>query len=117
MRLFPLSARTGGRRSHHAHTRRLRAAIPHTRHRRGRRAADRRPRRGRPRRSGSPGRQRGLQGRHPAPLLTGIGLRLDNEAGTLTLHATDRYRFAVRTLAWKDAVLPDCTAVIPTKAL
>ncbi|WP_331724770.1 DNA polymerase III subunit beta [Streptomyces canus] len=51
------------------------------------------------------------------PLLTGIGLRHDNEAGTLTLHATDRYRFAVRTLAWKDADLPDCTAVIPAKAL
>ncbi|MFL4953289.1 DNA polymerase III subunit beta [Streptomyces sp. MMS24-I31] len=51
------------------------------------------------------------------PTLTGIGLRHDSEAGTLTLYATDRYRFAVRTLAWKDADLADCTAVIPAKAL
>ncbi|KUN58445.1 DNA polymerase III subunit beta [Streptomyces griseorubiginosus] len=51
------------------------------------------------------------------PLLTGIGLRHDNTAGALTLYATDRYRFAVRTLTWKDADLPDGTAVVPTKAL
>nr|WP_024126093.1 DNA polymerase III subunit beta [Streptomyces sp. FR1]AHE38711.1 Hypothetical protein pFRL2_36c [Streptomyces sp. FR1] len=51
------------------------------------------------------------------PILTGIGLRHDSKAGTLTLYATDRYRFAVRTLAWKDADLPDGTAVIPAKAL
>ncbi|MFF7139419.1 DNA polymerase III subunit beta [Streptomyces sp. NPDC008196] len=51
------------------------------------------------------------------PVLTGIGLRHDSKAGTLTLYATDRYRFAVRTLAWKDADLTDCTAVIPAKAL
>ncbi|MEU9796398.1 DNA polymerase III subunit beta [Streptomyces sparsogenes] len=51
------------------------------------------------------------------PILTGIGLRHDNKAGTLTAYATDRYRFAVRTLTWKDANLPDCTTVIPAKAL
>ncbi|WP_217208908.1 DNA polymerase III subunit beta [Streptomyces sp. AC550_RSS872] len=51
------------------------------------------------------------------PVLTGIGLRHDKKAGTLTLYTTDRYRFAVRTLAWKDADLPDCTAVIPAGAL
>ncbi|PCG87912.1 DNA polymerase III subunit beta [Streptomyces sp. WZ.A104] len=35
------------------------------------------------------------------PALTGIRLGLDGEAGTMTLAATDRYRFAVRTLPWK----------------
>ncbi|GGX56446.1 DNA polymerase III subunit beta [Streptomyces chartreusis] len=50
------------------------------------------------------------------PLLTGIGLRHDSKTGTLTLSATDRYRFAVRTLKWKDATLPDCAAVVPAKA-
>lgn len=51
------------------------------------------------------------------PLLTGIGLRHDSKAGTLTVYATDRYRFAVRDLEWKDADLADCTALIPAKAL
>jgi DNA polymerase III subunit beta len=51
------------------------------------------------------------------PILTGIGLRHDSEAGTLTVYATDRYRFAVRDLEWKDVDLPDGTAVIPAKAL
>ncbi|MFH8533338.1 DNA polymerase III subunit beta [Streptomyces tendae] len=51
------------------------------------------------------------------PTLTGIGLRHDSEAATLTLYATDRYRFAVRTLSWKDANLPDTSAVIPGRAL
>ncbi|WP_433399882.1 DNA polymerase III subunit beta [Streptomyces sp. CA-146814] len=37
------------------------------------------------------------------PALTGIRLGLDVEAGTMTLAATDRYRFAVRTLPWKAA--------------
>lgn len=37
------------------------------------------------------------------PTLTGIGLHHDSEAATFTLYATDRYRFAVRTLSWKDA--------------
>ncbi|MFI9176151.1 DNA polymerase III subunit beta [Streptomyces lincolnensis] len=50
------------------------------------------------------------------PTLTGIGLRHSSKAGTLTVYATDRYRFAVRDLAWKDADLADCTAVIPAKA-
>ncbi|MET8324716.1 DNA polymerase III subunit beta [Streptomyces sp. NPDC005181] len=36
------------------------------------------------------------------PTLTGIRLGLDGD--TMTLAATDRYRFAVRTLAWKPAV-------------
>ncbi|WP_327368314.1 DNA polymerase III subunit beta [Streptomyces sp. NBC_01217] len=35
------------------------------------------------------------------PTLTGIRLALDGD--TMTLAATDRYRFAVRTLAWKPA--------------
>ncbi|WP_411116400.1 DNA polymerase III subunit beta [Streptomyces sp. 058-1L] len=35
------------------------------------------------------------------PALTGIRLGLDGETGTMTLAATDRYRFAVRTLPWK----------------
>lgn len=51
------------------------------------------------------------------PILTGIGLRHDNDANTLTLFSTDRCRFAVRTLPWKDADLPHCTTVIPGKAL
>ncbi|RSS67698.1 DNA polymerase III subunit beta [Streptomyces sp. WAC06128] len=51
------------------------------------------------------------------PILTGIGLRHDSEAATLTLYATDRYRFAVRTLPWKDADLADTSAVIPGLAL
>ncbi|CAM5435950.1 DNA polymerase III subunit beta [Streptomyces spiroverticillatus] len=33
------------------------------------------------------------------PVLTGMGLRLDG--GTMTLTASDRYRYAVRTLEWK----------------
>ncbi|MFD8112408.1 DNA polymerase III subunit beta [Streptomyces microflavus] len=37
------------------------------------------------------------------PALTGIRLGLDGETGTMTLAATDRYRFAVRTLPWKAA--------------
>ncbi|NEA46870.1 DNA polymerase III subunit beta [Streptomyces sp. SID10815] len=51
------------------------------------------------------------------PILTGVGLRHDSEAATLTLYATDRYRFAVRTLPWKDADLADTSAVIPGRAL
>lgn len=35
------------------------------------------------------------------PALTGIRLGLDAGSGTMTLAATDRYRFAVRTLPWK----------------
>ncbi|MFE7865320.1 DNA polymerase III subunit beta, partial [Streptomyces bacillaris] len=35
------------------------------------------------------------------PALTGIRLGLDAATGTMTLAATDRYRFAVRTLPWK----------------
>ncbi|MGX1918442.1 DNA polymerase III subunit beta [Streptomyces bacillaris] len=37
------------------------------------------------------------------PALTGIRLGLDAGSGTMTLAATDRYRFAVRTLLWKAA--------------
>lgn len=37
------------------------------------------------------------------PALTGIRLGLDAGTGTMTLAATDRYRFAVRTLPWKAA--------------
>ncbi|XUZ96680.1 DNA polymerase III subunit beta [Streptomyces araujoniae] len=37
------------------------------------------------------------------PALTGIRLGLDAVTGTMTLAATDRYRFAVRTLPWKAA--------------
>ncbi|WP_411078351.1 DNA polymerase III subunit beta [Streptomyces sp. cmx-10-25] len=51
------------------------------------------------------------------PVLTGVSLRHDHEAGTLTLSATDRYRYAVRTVPWKDAALPDTGAVIPGRAL
>ncbi|MFE1198511.1 DNA polymerase III subunit beta [Streptomyces olivaceoviridis] len=51
------------------------------------------------------------------PILTGIGLRHDSETRALTLYATDRYRFAVRTLPWKDADLADTSAVIPGRAL
>nr|AAF68381.1 putative DNA-polymerase III, beta chain [Streptomyces coelicolor A3(2)] len=50
------------------------------------------------------------------PTLTGIGLHHDSEAATLTLYATDA-TFAVRTLSWKDANLPDTSAVIPGRAL
>ncbi|MFB7030947.1 MULTISPECIES: DNA polymerase III subunit beta [unclassified Streptomyces] len=51
------------------------------------------------------------------PVLTGVSLRHDHEAGTLTLSATDRYRYAVRTVPWKDSTLPDTGAVIPGRAL
>ncbi|OIJ95433.1 DNA polymerase III subunit beta [Streptomyces colonosanans] len=52
------------------------------------------------------------------PVLTGISLRHDQEAGTLTFVATDRYRFAVRTIPWKNCALAaDCTALAPGKAL
>ncbi|MGA4980191.1 DNA polymerase III subunit beta [Streptomyces cinereoruber] len=50
------------------------------------------------------------------PVLTGVSLRHDHEAGTLTLSATDRYRYAVHTVPWKDAALPDTGAVIPDRA-
>lgn len=51
------------------------------------------------------------------PVLTGIQLRHDQEADTLTLAATDRYRFAVRTLPWKNCDLTaDRTALAPGKA-
>ncbi|MFM9812785.1 DNA polymerase III subunit beta [Streptomyces scabiei] len=52
------------------------------------------------------------------PVLTGIQLRHDQEAGSLTLAATDRYRFAVRTIAWKNCDLTaDCTTLAPGKPL
>uniref|UniRef100_UPI0006261320 DNA polymerase III subunit beta n=1 Tax=Streptomyces odonnellii TaxID=1417980 RepID=UPI0006261320 len=52
------------------------------------------------------------------PVLAGIQLRHDQEAGTVTLAATDRYRFAVRTLPWKNRDLAaDRTALAPGKAL
>ncbi|MEU0949945.1 DNA polymerase III subunit beta [Streptomyces canus] len=52
------------------------------------------------------------------PVLTGIQLRHDQKDGTLTLAATDRYRFAVRTVPWKNSDLAaDCTALAPGKAL
>ncbi|MGW1596963.1 DNA polymerase III subunit beta [Streptomyces sp. NPDC002343] len=51
------------------------------------------------------------------PALTGIGLSHNSQAGTLTLYATDRYRFAVRTLPWKHADLADTSTVIPGRAL
>ena len=52
------------------------------------------------------------------PFLTGIQLHHDQKAGTLTLAATDRYRFAVRTIPWKHCDLTaDHTALAPGKAL
>ncbi|MFJ9729270.1 DNA polymerase III subunit beta [Streptomyces sp. NPDC101209] len=52
------------------------------------------------------------------PTLTGISLRHHQEAGTLTLAATDRYRFAVRTLPWKTCDLSgDRSALAPAKGL
>ncbi|RSS34203.1 DNA polymerase III subunit beta, partial [Streptomyces sp. WAC05858] len=52
------------------------------------------------------------------PVLTGISLRHDQKTGTLTLAATDRYRFAVRTLPWKNTDLDaDRTALVPGKPL
>jgi hypothetical protein len=60
-----------------------------------------------------PGRpRRGRQLRPPATCPPG-----DSETSTLTLYATDRYRFAVRTLPWNDADLPDTSTVIPARAL
>lgn len=47
------------------------------------------------------------------PALTGIRLALDGD--TMTLAATDRYRFAVRTLPWK-AAAPDGTADVIVSA-
>lgn len=49
------------------------------------------------------------------PALTGIRLGLDGETGTMTLAATDRYRFAVRTLPWK-ASAPDESADVVLSA-
>ncbi|MER0443237.1 DNA polymerase III subunit beta [Streptomyces sp. Edi4] len=53
------------------------------------------------------------------PALTGIGLRIDSSERTLTLFATDRYRYAVRILDFKDLSpdLPLAPALIPGKAL
>ncbi|MEW2630755.1 DNA polymerase III subunit beta [Streptomyces sp. NPDC048389] len=50
------------------------------------------------------------------PVLTGIRLKVDG--GTMTLAATDRYRYAVRTLEWKP-VAPDVSAdvVVPARRL
>lgn len=47
------------------------------------------------------------------PTLTGIRLGLDGD--TMTLAATDRYRFAVRTLGWKPQA-PDVTADVVVSA-
>ncbi|MFG2351951.1 DNA polymerase III subunit beta [Streptomyces phaeochromogenes] len=50
------------------------------------------------------------------PSLAGISLGHDQAAGTLTLTATDRYRFAVRTISWKHCGLDaDHTALAPGK--
>ncbi|MEV4875456.1 DNA polymerase III subunit beta [Streptomyces cyaneofuscatus] len=46
------------------------------------------------------------------PALTGIRLGLDGGTGTMTLAATDRYRFAVRTLPWKAAAGDESADVI-----
>ncbi|MFI7236481.1 DNA polymerase III subunit beta [Streptomyces cyaneofuscatus] len=46
------------------------------------------------------------------PALTGIRLGLDGGTGTMTLAATDRYRFAVRTLPWKAAASDEGADVI-----
>ncbi|MEU8480342.1 DNA polymerase III subunit beta [Streptomyces hygroscopicus] len=52
------------------------------------------------------------------PVLTGISLCHDQKTGALTLAATDRYRFAVRTLPWKNTDLTvDRTALVPGKPL
>ncbi|MFC8201474.1 DNA polymerase III subunit beta [Streptomyces sp. NPDC057298] len=52
------------------------------------------------------------------PSLAGISLVHDQDASTLTLTATDRYRFAVRTIAWKHCTLAaDHTALAPGKDL
>jgi DNA polymerase III subunit beta len=52
------------------------------------------------------------------PSLAGISLGHDQAAGTLTLTATDRYRFAVRTIGWKHCNLDaDHTALAPGKDL
>ncbi|WP_254643516.1 hypothetical protein [Streptomyces sp. BV286] len=52
------------------------------------------------------------------PSLAGISLRHDQDADTLTLTATDRYRFAVRTIAWKHCNLDaDHTALAFGKGL
>ena len=47
------------------------------------------------------------------PILTGVNIELDG--GTITLAATDRYRLAMRELAW-DPVQPDLVATILTPA-
>ncbi|MFB6628829.1 DNA polymerase III subunit beta [Streptomyces sp. NPDC056362] len=52
------------------------------------------------------------------PVLTGIRLALDG--ATLTLAATDRYRYAVRTLPWKpeaDAPAEGADVVVPARRL
>ncbi|MFE2296539.1 DNA polymerase III subunit beta [Streptomyces sp. NPDC059452] len=46
------------------------------------------------------------------PALTGIRLGLDGATGTMTLAATDRYRFAVRTLPWKAAADDESADVV-----
>ncbi|MGW0573001.1 DNA polymerase III subunit beta [Streptomyces tauricus] len=52
------------------------------------------------------------------PVLSGISLHHDQAAGTLTFTATDRYRYAVRTLTWKHCDLTgDHTALAPGKKL
>jgi DNA polymerase III subunit beta len=47
------------------------------------------------------------------PILTGVNIELDG--GTMTLAATDRYRLAMRELAWEPAQ-PDMTGTILTPA-
>ncbi|MEU9576908.1 DNA polymerase III subunit beta [Streptomyces chilikensis] len=52
------------------------------------------------------------------PVLTGVQLRADGE--TLTLSASDRYRYAVRSLPWKpepDAAAEPLEAVLPGRRL
>ncbi|MEW1900970.1 DNA polymerase III subunit beta [Streptomyces sp. NPDC086147] len=52
------------------------------------------------------------------PVLTGIRLSLDGTV--MTLAATDRYRYAVRTLEWKpgaDAAAADADVVVPARRL
>ncbi|MBL1086821.1 DNA polymerase III subunit beta [Streptomyces actinomycinicus] len=51
------------------------------------------------------------------PVLTGIQLELTG--GKLTLAATDRYRFAVRTVDWAaiDTSVEEATALLPAKSL
>ncbi|WP_047890970.1 DNA polymerase III subunit beta [Micromonospora sp. RV43] len=49
------------------------------------------------------------------PLLTGV--RVEVDGATLRLFATDRYRVAVRELAWEPVVDTNPTALVPARAL